>query len=345
MSADRPPAIATAEVAELLQQLNAHAVLLRLLTALAELGIADRLAAAPQTAATLARDARLDAGVLYRVLRYVASHGFFHEDDAGRFHLTPRAQALRADVPGSVRGRLRRPWHDLLWRCYERLPDTLHDGSDAFALAHGQPMFEYLASHPEVAGIFDRSMARVSQLENPIVAATYPFGESGVVVDVAGGQGGLLAAVLERHPGVQGLLFDQPQVIAAPEPLLDPRFAGRWRAEGGDFFSRVPAGGDVYLLKRVLHDWDDARALAILRHCRAAMTPDARLLIVDAVIAPGNAPDPNKFLDINMLALNPGRERSAAELRELCTAAGLAIERLWPLPAPATLTITETRVA
>ena len=345
MEQDSPKPVAPNEVVGLLQQLNAHTVLLRLLTAVAEAGIADRLASGPATPAALATTLGLDAGRLHRVLRFVASHGFFREDETGRFHLSPWAEALRTDVPGSVRERLRQPWHDLLWRSYERLPDALRGGPNPFERAHGRPVFEYLADHPEVNAIFDRSMARLSQIENPVIAAAWPFGDARLVVDVAGGHGGLLAAVLDRHPRVSALLYDQPQVVAAPEALREPRHAGRWRAEGGDFFQHVPAGGDVYVLKRILHDWDDERALEILRRCRAAMTPAARLLVIDAVIAPGNDPDPNKFLDINMLALTPGRERSANELRELCGAAGLAVERLLPLPAPATISVLELRVA
>ncbi|MFO1457264.1 MAG: methyltransferase [Steroidobacteraceae bacterium] len=345
MQQDTRQPVAPNDVVGLLQQLNAHTMLLRLLTSLAEVGLADRLASGPATPAALAAALDLDAGRLHRVLRFVASYGFFREDEAGRYHLSPRAEALRADVPGSVRERLRQPWHDLLWRSYEHLPDALRGGPNPFERAHGKPVFEHLAEHPEVNAIFDRSMARLSQIENPVIAAAWPFGGARLVVDVAGGHGGLLAAVLDTHPGTSALLYDQPQVVAAPEALREPRFAGRWRAEGGDFFQHVPAGGDVYVLKRILHDWDDARALEILRRCRAAMTPAARLLVIDAVIAPGNDPDPNKFLDMNMLALTPGRERSASELRDLCGAAGLAVERLLPLPAPATLSVVEARLA
>ena len=195
------------------------------------------------------------------------------------------------------------------------------------------------------SAIFDRSMARLSQVENPIVASACAFPRTGLVVDVAGGQGGLLAAVLESNPGLRGLLYDQSQVVAAPDALCGPGVVGRWQAQAGDFFASVPKGGDVYLLKRILHDWDDERALMILRNCHAAMTRESRLLIIDAVIAPGNDPDPNKFLDINMLTLTNGRERTAIELRTLCAAAGLAVERLLPLPSPATLTVAETRLA
>jgi hypothetical protein len=145
--------------------------------------------------------ARLHADALHRVLRFVASFGFFAETPDGRFELTPLAATLRSDVPGSIRDRLRLPWQDLLWRSYQHLPETLASGRNAFELAHGRPMFEYLADHPEINATFDRSMARVSQLENPLVARAWPFGAHGLVVDVAGGQGGLLAAVLREHPG------------------------------------------------------------------------------------------------------------------------------------------------
>jgi hypothetical protein len=177
--------------------------------------------------------------------------------------------------------------------------------------------------------------------ENPLIAATYPFMAESLVVDVGGGRGGLLSAILDRHPTVRGILFDQPQVVAAPDRLADGRFTGRWEPLAGDFFSAVPPAGDIYLLKRIIHDWDDSRALAILRNCRTAMGRDARLLIVDAVMLPGNAPDPNKFMDVNIMTMTPGRERTEAEFRQLCASAGLRVLRLLPLPSPATLSIVE----
>ncbi|MCC7259169.1 MAG: SAM-dependent methyltransferase [Gammaproteobacteria bacterium] len=334
-----------AELTAFLQQLNAHTLLLRCLGALAEQGIADRLAPGAKTAAELATGAGLHEETLYRLLRFAAAHGVFREDEAGRFHLTPLAEGLRIGVPGSVRDRLRRPWQDLIWRTYERVPDMLRTGEPAFELAHGHSFFEYLAGQPELNTAFDRTMARVSQLENPIIAASYPFERHAWVVDVGGGQGGLLAAVLDRHPAVHGVLFDQPQVLAAPEALADARFAGRWEAATGDFFRSIPPGGDLYLLKRILHDWDDARALAILAACREALRGQARLLVVDAVMKPGNEPDPNKFLDVNIMALNGGRERTAEEFRALAAEAGLSVLGITPLPAPATLSLIEMGLA
>jgi hypothetical protein len=337
--------IPESDAAAVLQELGAHALLLRVLVAVAEQGIADRLVPGPKTAEELAAGAKLDASTLYRLLRFLASYGFFHEDDAGRFHLTPRAEALRAEARGSVRDRLRRPWQDLVWKSYERLPDMLKTGEVAFDQAHGQSFFDYLAAHPEVNAMFDRSMARVSQVENPIIARSYPFARHGWAIDVGGGQGGLLAAVLDQHPGVRGVLFDQPQVIAAPDMLADGRYTGRWEAVAGDFFRNVPPGGDVYLLKRIVHDWDDDQALTILGNCRDALRGEARLLIIDAVMKPGNEPDTNKYMDVSIMTLTAGRERTENEFRKLCQAAGLAVLGVTALPAPATLSIVETGLA
>ena len=341
MSAAPRQEIPDSDAATILQQINTHALLLRVLMCVAEFGIADRLAPGPKTAAELAAGAKLDEPTLYRMLRFLASFEFFHEDDNGRFHLTPRAHALRTEARGSLRDRLRRPWQDLIWRTYERMPDMLRTGEPAFDQAHGRSFFEYLAAQPELNSIFDRTMARVSHVEHPIIAANYPFGQHGWVVDVGGGQGGLLAAILDQHPGVRGVLFDQPQVVAAAELLGDSRYSGRWEAVAGDFFRGVPPGGDVYVLKRIVHDWDDDRATTVLTNCREALKGGARLLVIDAIMKPGNEPDPNKFMDVNIMTLTSGRERTESEFRRLCKGAGLELRRVIPLPAPATLSILE----
>ncbi len=329
------------DAADFLTTIGSHTLLMRALVSVAEQGIPDLLGNGPATAAELAALAGLHESTLYRILRFLASYGIFREDEAGRFHLTPRANALRTGVPGSLRDRVRGPLQDLLWRSYEKLPHMLRNGHPAFDQAHGQPFFAYLAAHPEINEIFDRNMAHVSDRENPLVAASYPFDRHGVVVDVGGGRGGLLAAILDRHPNVRGVLFDQPQVVAGPERLADDRYAGRWEPASGDFFHVLPPAGDIYLLKRIIHDWDDTQSLAILRNCRSALRGDARLLIIDAVMQPGNAPDSNKFMDVNIMTLTPGQERTEAELRQLCDGAGLRIHRVIPLPSPATLSIVE----
>jgi hypothetical protein len=333
----------TAEAERILQSTATHLLLARCLAMVAEAGIADLLAAGPRTATELAARSGLNADALGRVLRFLASQGFFAGDEDQHFRLTPLAEALRADVPGSLRERLRLPLQDLVWRTYQELPHALFTGEPAFDHAFGEPFFSYLAGHPDLNAIFDRAMARVSALENEGVAAAYPFAIGARVVDVGGGQGGLLAAVLERHPGVRGVLFDQPNVVAAPLELEVSNLTGRWECIGGDFFESVPPGADVYLLKRILHDWEDARAIRILANCRAAMTAHARLLIVEAIANPSRSPDPVAQLDVNIMALTAGRERSEPEFRRLCGSAGLAVTRIVRLSAPAVVAIIEVR--
>ncbi|MBM4196232.1 MAG: SAM-dependent methyltransferase [Gammaproteobacteria bacterium] len=336
---------ARTDLSELLQTLNSQALLLRVLVSLAEHGIFDRLATGARTARELADGARLDEQALYRLLRFGASRGLMREDDAGAFHLAPGAEALSAASPTSVRSRLRRPWQDLIWKSYERLPDMLRTGETAFDLAFGESFFDYLAAHRDLNTLFDDSMAQLSRMENPLVAAGFRFADFPWIVDVGGGLGGLLAAILETHPGVHGVLFEQPQVIAGVAEHFGSKLEGRWEAMEGDFFTAVPPGGDLYLLKRILHDWDDARARQILENCRSALSPRARLLVIDALMQAGNEPDPNKFMDVNIMALNGGRERTAAEFAALFGETGLRLVSIKPLPQPVTLSLIEVALA
>lgn len=329
------------DAAEFLNVLSSHTLLLRAIVSLAERGIADQLGTGPATAEELAARDELHAPTLYRLLRFVASYGFFREDDAGRFHLTPRANALRSEVPGSLRDRLRGPWQDLLWQSYARLPDMLRTGEPAFDQAHGQPFFDYLAAQPAVNALLDRNMARVSDGENTLIAGAYDFTPYRRIVDIGGGQGGLLAAILDRYPDSRGILFDQPQVVAAPEGLADSRFSGRWESAPGDFFRSIPPAGDVYLLKRITHDWDDGQVLSLLKNCRAVLREDARLLIIDAIMATGNEPDANKFMDVNLMVLTSGRERTESEFRQLTEQAGMQVRHVISLPPPATLSVVD----
>jgi hypothetical protein len=204
------------------------------------------------------------------------------------------------------------------------------------------PLFDYLAAHPEVDARFDASIAAMSMPENATLAAAYPF--HGTVVDVGGGRGGLISAILLEHRDVRGVLFDQAPVLQDAEGLLVARQLARCTLWPGDFFASVPADGDVYLLKRILHDWSDAQALRILLTCRAALHADARVLVIDAVLRPGNAPDPNKMLDVGIMALTKGRERTAEDFRRLVDAAGLKLLRIIPPTAPSRMSIVEGRL-
>jgi hypothetical protein len=306
------------------------ALVYRCLSVVAELGVADALADGGLSLDELAARCGADPLTLGRVLRLLASSGVFHEDPPGVFALGPLGEDLRTGVPGSVRDRLRAAWQDLAWSAYGALPAAVRTGRSAFDLAFGMPVFDYFAVHPEHGAAFDRAMARVSAPEEAAIAAAFDFGAARSIVDVGGGRGGLLRAVLERYPAAAGVLFDRAGVVAGLDTASFP--AGRLTVEAGDFFASVPPGGDLYLLKRILHDWSDADAIGILRNIRAVLSDGGRgVMVIEAILGDGNEPDPVKVQDINMLALTPGRERRLDEFKALFAAAGLRLAE-GPLP-------------
>ena len=311
----------------------------------AELGLADKLAGKPQRAEELAESCGIHAPSLFRMMRFLASIGIFLQEDNGAFRNTPQSDVLREGVPGSIHSLVRQGWQDVVWDTYKVLPEALKTGESAFTLAHGQAFFDHLAAHPDHGAMFDASMALMSGPENAVIAETYPFGEAETIVDIGGGRGGLLAAVLGRHENLKGLLFDQAQVIEAPEALMEAGLQDRCDFLAGDFFETAPSGGDVYILKRILHDWSDEDAVRILTSVRTAMGPNARVAVMDAVLKPGNEADPNKYLDVGIMTLLQGRERTAEEFEQLFTAAGLQLLRILPTPPPSTMSIVEGALA
>lgn len=299
------------------------------LRAAAELHLADHLAAGPRSAGELARLTGADASPLGRLLRLLASREIFREDDDGAFGLTPAAEFLRTDAAGSLHAAILLFTDESLTRSFAGLGETLRTGRPAFPAVFGSPFFEHLATDPALREVFDSGMAAFSDPVDDLVADDYPFPERGTVVDVGGGRGGLLRNVLLRHPGLSGVLFDQEPALR--EHLLhavEP--ADRWRAEAGDFFASVPGGGDVYILKHVLHDWSDEACVRILRSCRRGLAPGGKVLVVDAVLPPGNEPHPGKALDVAMMTLVDGRERGPAELDALFSQANLRRTRVLP---------------
>ena len=215
---------------------------------------------------------------------------------------------------------------------------SVRTGRPAFHEVFGQDVFDYLGTHPEAASIFNAAMTSRTGQDNAFVIPAYDW-PAGTIVDVGGGQGALLTAILGRASDARGILYDRPQVIEAARGAIDAAgLSDRCRLVAGDFFAEVPAGGDLYLLKRVIHDWDDERAGTILRVCRAAMGPGARLLLIDAVLAEGNAPDWGKLIDLQMLVMTSGgRERTEAGFRSLLAAAGFRLERVIPAGPTASL--------
>lgn len=322
-------------------KITGHVMLARCIGIAAELGLADMMETGRLNAAALAKLTNTHEGALYRMLRYMASHGIFAEEPDGKFRNTPMSNLLRSGTPESMRDSVRQSWQDIVWDVYKSLPHTITTGEPAFNAAFGTDFFAYLATNQTVGAQFDAAMAKQSGPENAAIASAYPFEQSRVVVDVGGGRGGFMATLLKTYDGIRGLLFDQAYVLEQPNAVKDAGLGFRCDFVAGDFFAAVPKGGDVYVLKRILHDWDDDAALRILKNCAAVMTFTSRVVVVDAVLKPGNEPDPNKGLDMGIMALLRGRERTAQEFHSLFAAAGLRVTRIIATPAPSTMSIIE----
>lgn len=299
------------------------------LWAAAELGIADQLAAGPATAEELAARTNAHSGALYRLLRALAGVGVFAQDAQGRFELTPAAELLRSDAPRSQRAfaimmgaEFHSAWGELL--------HSIKTGQPGFNRRFGAPFFEHMTRHPDRHHLYDDAMEGVHGPETEPVLDAYDFSAFQTIVDVGGGNGSAISAMLARHPAMQGVLFDLPAVADRTRAALAGSSAnGRLRVEGGDFFKSVTAGADAYVLRHILHDWEDPEAVAILRTCRQAMKPASRILVVEMVLPPGNEPAFGKWLDLMML-LVAGRERTSDEYGALFAAAGLKLNRVIP---------------
>jgi len=297
------------------------------LFAVAKLGVADELASKALAPDAIAARVGANAAYLRRVLRALASSGVLEEDARGRFRLTALGKTLRSG-PGGVRDFALMIVAPYQYQAWEALPEAIRTGKTAFDLRHGMPTFDYLKAHPEDDRQFSASMASISGTENDAVARAYEFGRHKRLVDVGGAHGHLLAAILRRHKKLRGVLYDQPQVVAGAEAsgfVSAPGVRERCEVVGGSFFDAVPAGADAYLMKYIIHDWDDAKCARILGHCRDAMVPGGRVLVVDRVIQPGNAPDWSKWLDIQMMVGPGGQERTQAEFAALFASAGLKL--------------------
>jgi len=302
----------------------------QMISVAARLGIADLVKDGAKTSADLARLTGTHPRSLHRLLRGLASVGIFAEDSQTRFVLTPLADYLRSDVPGSMRSAAImtgeqhfRAWGDLM--------HCIRTGRTGFEQVYGKPIFDWLSEHPEEARTFDEAMVGVHGAETGAMLDAYDFSSFGTLIDIGGGNASVLTAVLQRYPELRGILFDLPHVVERAKGNL--RAAGleqRCTTVGGSFFESVPGGADAYLMRHIIHDWDDDQSLTILRNCRKAMTPKARFLLVESVIPPGNDPSFAKLLDLNMLVVPGGLERTETEYRELFQAAGFRLARIVP---------------
>jgi len=295
----------------------------------AKLGIADLIKDAAKTSAALAQATGTHAQSLYRLLRMLASVGVFMEDDQGRFGMTELAWCL-VDAPGSQRAAALMMGAEH-YRCWGELEYSVRTGKTAFDHIFGKPVFDYLSEHPTEAKIFDAAMVGIHGPETQAMLDAYDFTGVGTLVDVGGGNGSVLCATLKCFPALRGILYDLPGVIArAKEAIAQAGLASRCQTVAGSFFDHVPPGGDAYLMRHIIHDWTDAQSLTILGHCRKVMGPAARLLLVESVIPLGNDPSFAKQLDVNMLLIPGGQERTKAEYETLFQKAGFRLTRIVP---------------
>lgn len=292
----------------------------------AELGIADLLHDGPKSAEDLARATKTDAAALYRVLRFLASEGVFREEPVGLFAQTDLSSGLRADAPDSPRDFIRMINREA-YAAWGQLLHSVQTGGTAFDHVFGAPRFQWLADHPEQAALFQRAMIAASGASNLQAAEAYDFAACKRVVDVGGGHGQLLSAIVTRNPHLSGVLYDMPTGIEAARAGVGGPLP-RCDLVAGDFFEKVPEGCDLYIMKKVIHDWDDGRAAKILENCRRAMAPGGKVLVVEAIVPAGNGADPIKLMDVNMLAVTGGLERTRDQYERLFARAGLRLARV-----------------
>lgn len=299
----------------------------------ARLGIADLLADGSQSLQSLAESAGAHPPSLYRVLRLLASEGVFAEEADETFSMTSLAQGLKKDAQASLRSRATFEGEECNWRAWGNIMHSIYTGTPAFNDEFKMGFFEYVKENENAAGVFDELMAAQTLPWASAIAEAYDFSEVGTLVDVAGGYGALLTTLLKRQPELAGILFDLEHVIQQSRTRIEamPDVAGRCNAVAGDFFQSIPEGGDCYLLKYILHDWDDEHAVKILRNCRKAMPKTGgRLLIVELIIAPGNNYDWGKSVDVDMLVLTGGMERTIEQHRHLLQQSGFELTRVVP---------------
>lgn len=296
----------------------------------AELGVADVVSVSPRPAGEVAADTGASEDAVYRLLRALAGVGLFTEHEDRRFALTQMGMLLRKDVSGSLRDFARFVGHDVNGRPWSEFIHSVQTGKPSFDFVFGKPLFEYLAAQPHAAKLMNDAMTSLSVREAVAIANAYDFRDVAVVADVGGGQGLLLSELLKANSRMRGILFELPHVLDGARELL--RKAGveeRCELVAGDFFASVPPGVDAYIIKRVIHNWDDERAPRILRACRKAMRPDSTVLVIEVIAGAANASRFATLLDLEMLAITQGgRERSEQEFRKLFELAELKLARV-----------------
>jgi hypothetical protein len=318
----------------IIMQMSMGAMVTQAIFVAAKLRIADIVADGEKHIDAIAQEAEAHSPSLYRIIRTLASLGVFTETQSRMFANTPLSDVLRADIPGSMRNSMLfmgEPWH---YDVYGNMLHSAQTGGTAWKATHGVEVFDWFAKNPEAGEIFNGCMSELSAGAAPAIVAAYDFSGINTLVDVAGGHGFLLSQILKANPGVKGILFDMESVIAGASEML--RAYGvdeRVEKVPGDFFVEVPAA-DAYIMKHIIHDWDDERAIKIMQTIHRAMNADGKLLLSEMVIPEGNEPHPGKMLDLEMLTSPGGLERTADEYASLFERAGFRLNRIVPTQSP-----------
>ncbi|TCL74670.1 methyltransferase [Rhizobium sp. BK251] len=316
----------------------------RMIEVICSLGLPDHLGEGPRPLDELAAECGADPQALLRLCRALAAFKIFSLDEAGNISHTERSHLLRANASPTLHHAARYWGMRSTWSVWGHLEQAIRTGNAPFEAIYGIPFFEYLKAHPAESDVFNSFMQHSPDDRHAAVVEAYDFSTAGVVVDIGGGSGALLNAILSANPRAEGILFDQEAVVALADGVLGT-VAERCKTHAGSFFDSVPSGGDVYTLSQILHDWSDEHCLTILKNCRAAMHNDARLLVVERILetAPDRANPLNFLSDIHMMMLFPGaKERTPAEFTKLFREAGLADPRI--IATRSAFCIIETRV-
>lgn len=306
------------------------------------LDIPDHLANGPRTTSDLARAANANEDALYRLLRALSTVGVFHEPAPRTFTLTPVGELLRSGAPGGARDMILWMCDPFHYRVYAEMLSAVQTGQTVGEKVVGMPVFEYFTRDTALAERFNNAMTAFSATVAPAALQAYDFSGIDVLVDIAGGHGMILASILREYPRMRGVLFDLEHVLAGNR-LEEFGVKDRVALAAGDFFTAVPPGGDAYIMKHIIHDWDDDKSVVILKNIRRALDgkPHGKVILLDTVIQAGNQPDMGTLIDLEMLLLPGGKERTAAEFGALFERAGFELTRIVPTQSP--LSVIEAR--
>ncbi|GBE03018.1 multifunctional cyclase-dehydratase-3-O-methyl transferase TcmN [bacterium BMS3Bbin06] len=317
--------------ADTLRQLINSQVISRLIYVVAKLGIADFLKNGPMSCEQLAKSVNVNSSSLYRALRTLASVGVFSETEAGIFKQTKMSKLLESDIAGSQRAVAMLVWEPWWRQGWDELLYSVETGKVGFDHVHGMGLFEYLSRNADASSLFNKAMDSFTGQEIDSILSSYDFSNFTKIVDIGGGNGAFMCAILKSCPDVNGILFDLPNTIATARKLMKEN-AEEKRCDliAGDFFKSMPVGGDLYTLKSVIHDWDDERAIDLLKNCHKAMAGDGRLLLIERVIPSGDVPSAGKIMDIVMMVNLGGLERNANEYEALLNESGFRLTGIIP---------------